>query len=76
MTLAASFLGQGGGGGGGGGACTPLYKHRESAAPTGRVFAPFWSENGYRFCPLWSDSGMGFKGTTGVYEPIYCFNSK
>ena len=24
------------------------------------VFAPFWSENGYRFCPFWS--GIGSRG--------------
>ena len=26
------------------------------AAPLGRVFAPFWSENGYAFCPFLSGS--------------------
>ena len=24
------------------------------ATPNGRVFAPLWSENGYRLCPFWS----------------------
>ena len=38
------------------------------------VFAPFWSENGYRLFGL--ESGVVFKGTTGVYERIYSFNSK
>ena len=30
------------------------------AAPTGRVFAPFWSENGNTLCPFWSGFGYGF----------------
>ena len=38
------------------------------------VFAPFWPENGYRLFGL--ESGVVFKGTTGVYERIYSFNSK
>ena len=37
----------------------------------GRVFAPFWSENGFGL-----ESGMVFEGTTGQYERIYRFNSK
>ena len=40
---------------------------------SGRVFAPFWSENGYTLCPFWSGIGYGFRGTTGVYERIYRF---
>ena len=31
----------------------------------GRVFAPFWSENGYKFCPFWSGIGYGFRGNLG-----------
>ena len=46
------------------------------AAPLGRVFEPFWSENGYRLCPFGLESGMVFEGTTGAYEGIYRFNSK
>ena len=30
------------------------------AAPTGRVFGPFWSENEYKFCPFWFGIGMVF----------------
>ena len=26
----------------------------------GRVFAPFWSENGYTLCLFWSGIGYGF----------------
>ena len=39
--------------------------------PKGRVFAPFWSENGYTLRPFWSGIAYGFQGTTGVYEHIY-----
>ena len=35
------------------------------------VFAPFWSENGYRFAHFGLESGMAFQGTTRVYEGIY-----
>ena len=35
---------------GGGGMVTPLHKpYRSVPPPSGRVFAPFWSENGYGF---------------------------
>ena len=40
---------------------------------SGRVFAPFWSENGYTLHPFWSGIGYGFRGTTGEYERIYRF---
>ena len=60
-----------------GGRGTPLYKlYRVCAALSGRVFAPFWSENGYTLCPFWSGIGYGFRGNYGVYEHIYRFNSK
>ena len=40
----------------------------------GMVFAPFWSENGYRLCLFWSEySGMVFEG---MHERICRFNSK
>ena len=39
--------------------------------PPGRVFAPFWSENGFG-----PESGTVFEGTTGLYERIHPFNSK
>ena len=35
------------------------------AAPKGMVFAPFWSESGYRLCPFWSGIGYGFRGNYG-----------
>ena len=45
--------------------------------PPGRVFAPFWSEKRYTgFANSALESDMVFEGTTGVYERIYCFNSK
>ena len=31
-------------------------------APKGRVFAPFWSENGYRLCPFWLGIRYGLQG--------------
>ena len=31
------------------------------AAASGRVFAQFWSENGYRLYPFWSGIGYGFR---------------
>ena len=44
---------------------------------SGRVFAPFWSENEYTLHPFFFlESGMVFEGTSGVYERIYSFNSK
>ena len=32
-----------------------------SSPPKGGVFAPFWSENGYRLCSIWSGIGYGFR---------------
>ena len=29
--------------------------------PSGRGFAPFWSEKGYTLCPVWSGIGCGFR---------------
>ena len=46
------------------------------AAPKGNVFAPFWSENGYRLPLFWSGRVLVFEGTTGVYKRIHRFNSK
>ena len=47
---------------GGGGGCTPLNKSYRyaCAAPKGRDFAAFWSENEYRLCLFWSGIGYGF----------------
>ena len=53
---------------------TPLYK--PSAAPKGRVFAPFQSENGDTFFTFGLESSMVFEEITGVYEQICRFNSK
>ena len=35
------------------------------ATPRGMVFAPFWSENGYRFCPFWSGIEYGLQRNYG-----------
>ena len=35
--------------------------------PKGMVFAPFWSEKGYRLCLFWSEFGYGFRGNTWTY---------
>ena len=51
-------------GGGGVGWGTPLYKPYRCAAPSGMVFAPFWSEHGYTLCPFGLESGMVFERTT------------
>ena len=36
----------------------------------------FGLKTGIDFAHFGLESGMVFKGTTGVYERIYCFNSK
>ena len=60
--LLGGHLLRGGGGGGG----TPLYKPKRYVPPQkGRVFDPFWSENGYRLCPFWSGIGYGLWGNYG-----------
>ena len=46
------------------------------AAPSGRIFVPFWSENEYRLCLLGLESGMVFEETTELYERLYRFSSK
>ena len=48
-----------------GGGGTTLYKPYRYVPPSGRGFAPFWSENGYTLCPVWSGIGL-VEGTTGV----------
>ena len=52
---------------------TPLYKPYTEvcAAPAGRVFAPFRSENEYRLCLFGLESGMAFEETTGVCQRFY-----
>ena len=37
------------------------------AAPKGRVFAPFWSENGYRLSLFWSGRVLVFEGRVVQY---------
>ena len=54
----------------------PYISYIGMCRPSGRVFAPFWSENGYSFAHFGLESGLVFEGTTGVYERIYRFNSK
>ena len=66
-----------------------IYAIQVCTAPKGMVFAPLWSENGYRLglfwprkgygpCPLWSGIGMGmdFEEATGVHELICRFDPK
>ena len=44
----------------GGGGYSLIRAIQVCAAPSGRVFAPVWSENGYTLCPFWSGIGYGF----------------
>ena len=55
---------------------TPFCNYIPGAAPSGRVFAPFGSENGYTLCPFWSgiDDFRGNYGSAWTYC-IYRFNS-
>ena len=39
----------------------------------GRVFAPVWSENGYRFCPFWSGVGYGLRRNYGCVSMCSSF---
>lgn len=56
------------------GGYSPTWAILVCAAPKGRVFVPFWSENGYRFCPFWAvESGMVYKGITVVYQCVRSF---
>ena len=56
---------------------TPLYKPYRHVPPQ-RVgcFRRFGLKTGIDFTHFGLESGMVFKGTTGLYERIYCFNSK
>ena len=40
------------------------------------VFVPFGLKMGIDFTHFGLESGMVIEGTTGVYEHIYCSNSK
>ena len=58
--------------GGEGGGCL-FYKPYSYVQPLeGRVFAPYWSENGYRLCTLWCGIGCGFRGN---YESVWMYLS-
>ena len=52
-----------------GGGVLPYISHTGTGMcpppPSGRVFAPFWSENEYTLCPFWSGIGYGFRGNYG-----------
>ena len=56
---------------------TALYKPYRHVPPQ-RVgcFRRFGLKTGIDFTHFGLESGMVFNGTTGVYERIYCFNSK
>ena len=46
-------------------------------APSGMVFARhFGLKTGIHFAHFGQESGMVFEGTTGLYERLYCFNSR
>ena len=47
---------------------TPLYKlyRYVPSHQVARVFAPFWSENGYTLCPVWSGIWYSFRGNYGI----------
>ena len=59
------------------GGVLPYISRIGMCAPSGSVFAPFWSENRDTVGPFWSGNGYGVLGTFGsVYEHICRFNSK
>ena len=62
--------------GGGGGVLPYISLEGMCRFSKGRVFAPFWSENGYRLSSFWSGIWYGFQGSYGTVRTIYCFNSK
>ena len=56
---------------------TPLYKLYRYVPPHQVGFLHgFGLKTGIHFDHFGLESGMVFKGTAGVYERIYCFNSK
>ena len=57
----------------GGGWVLPYISHIGTCRPLGRVFAPFWSENGYTLCPFWSGIGLGFRGNYGSVGTFLSF---
>ena len=75
MTISFIYVVQFPGGGGVGG--LPYISHIGMCRPK-RVgcFRCFGLKTGIDFTHFGLESGMVFNGTTGVYERIYCFNSK
>ena len=59
-----------------GGRYSLIYAIKVCAAPSGRVFGPFSSENRYTLCPFWSRIVYVFRRNYQLYQRIYCFNSK
>ena len=60
-----------------GGGGTPLSKPYRYVPPHQVGFlGRFGLKTGLHFVHFGLESGMVFEGTTGVYERIYCFNSK
>ena len=60
-----------------GGGGTPLYKLYRDVPPHRVGFlCRFGLKTGIDFVHFGLESGVVFGGTTGVYERIYCFNSK
>ena len=49
----------------GGGGYSLIEATEVCAALSGRVFASFWSENGYTVYPFWSGIRYGFRGNYG-----------
>ena len=47
----------------GGGALAYISDIGTCVTQSGRVFAQFWSENGYTLCLVWSGLRYGFRGT-------------
>ena len=61
---------------GGGGGVFPYIGHIGMCCPHRIGFLHrFGLKTGIHLAPFGLESGMIFKGTTGVYERIYCFNS-
>ena len=62
---------------GGGGGGTPLYKPCRYVPPQRVGFLRlFGLRTGIDFAHFGLELGMVFEGTAGVYDCIYCFNSK
>ena len=56
-----------------GGGVLPYTSYLGMSGPTGSGFG---LKTGTYFAHFGLESGMVFEGTMGVYEHIYCFNSK